>query len=637
MVLLGTLGVLAGCSGSDSSSGPSPLLPEAGGSGGSSDQEAGAGTGSAGASGEAGMASAPAPKIFADIVIDTNRDGVANGDDPTDQESEDTWSDKRGASFLANLDDDDGDGVRDADDETVNGPEDEADLARILLRASPDAPDGATGTFRIDELAAQNVRIWKKASDGSWSPFVGSMGACKSTSDCTFLQEGAATTDELRTGVELGIEARGFRLSLSESAWTGAVQMDWSLRDSEGNALATEDNPGATDVAQMHVAPWVLFGNLDAFDRVQSDSVYSPLVKGVKAASQDAGLAYASYKSWNDRWTQDFYQTAWTAIPAPGGAVHGMRVAIARPWGRDSGTKYLPYTWLQTNYLGPDKAILKVYKKANTGDTFDSHGNHDLIPPYTKGDETYPLGRILIGSAILKETKEFYQAQQVQGPYLSVKTSWLAVGHVDEVLSFVPAKTPRGWKMLIGSNNRARAMFEQLEKDGFGTQPMFVGKKAYNDQDEVFNAAISVSETLQRADLMQWSQEAQVEVDDIRETIQQAVGLADDEIVEVPFLTEDVGDGKIAWQPGTVNALVMGDIIAMADPFGPVINGADFFKKDLEERLGSSVNQLGSQGQGLTVRWADDWSGYHINMGEVHCATNPEGPPPAKSWWTVVR
>jgi protein-arginine deiminase len=595
------------------------------------------GAGGEGGSGEAGAAGAPIPQIFADIAVDANRDGLVNPDDPQDQDAEDEWTDKHGASFLANIDDDDDDGVRDVDDDIVNGPEDEADLARALLKASPDAPDGATGLFTVDERAAKNVRIWKRAEDGSWVPFAGSVGVCKGASDCDFIQEAAATTEELRAGLELAIEGRSFRLSLAESAWAGSVQMTWSLFDVEGNPLATEGNPEAADKATMRVAPWVLFGNLDAFDHVKSDSVYSPLVKGVKTAAQKAGIKPTTYKNWNDRWTQDFYQTGWTTIPAPDGAIHGMRIGNARPWGRENGDQYLPYTWLQKNYLAPDKGILKVYKKANTGDTFDSHGNHDLIPPYTNGDEKYPLGRILIGSAILKETKDFYNAQQVQGPYLPVKTSWLVVGHIDEVASFVPAQTPRGWKMLIASNTRARNMFEQLEKEGFGEQPMFVGKKFYNDKDALVDAEISVSETLKRADIMQWSQEAQVEIDDIRETIQEAVGLSDDEIIEVPFLTEAIGKGKVAWQPGTVNALVMGDHIAMADPFGPVIEGADHFKKDLEERLGTAMNKLGSEGQGLVVHWVDDWTGYHINLGEVHCATNPEGPPPAKLWWTVVR
>ena len=80
----------------------------------------------------------PPPPTVIDIVVDANRDGVVNPDDPADQDGENEWNEKTGASFLANLDDDDDNAVRDADDEVVNGPDDEGDLATILVRPWPD-------------------------------------------------------------------------------------------------------------------------------------------------------------------------------------------------------------------------------------------------------------------------------------------------------------------------------------------------------------------------------------------------------------------------------------------------------------------------------------------------------------------
>jgi len=39
----------------------------------------------------------------------------------------------------------------------------------------------------------------------------------------------------------------------------------------------------------------------------------------------------------------------------------------------------------------------------------------------------------------------------------------------------------------------------------------------------------------------------------------------------------------------------------------------------------------------MDITYIDDWYGYHINLGEVHCASNPENqPPPAWTWWTKV-
>ena len=39
-----------------------------------------------------------------------------------------------------------------------------------------------------------------------------------------------------------------------------------------------------------------------------------------------------------------------------------------------------------------------------------------------------------------------------------------------------------------------------------------------------------------------------------------------------------------------------------------------------------------------SVHLIDDYMSYHVAMGEVHCGTNPEGPPtPGSTWWTIGR
>ena len=53
--------------------------------------------------------------------------------------------------------------------------------------------------------------------------------------------------------------------------------------------------------------------------------------------------------------------------------------------------------WLRTSYLGADRGIFEPYGP-NLGDTstYDSYGNHEVIPPYVNGSRRYPLGRILV-------------------------------------------------------------------------------------------------------------------------------------------------------------------------------------------------------------------------------------------------
>ena len=572
------------------------------------------------------------------LVVDANRDGVVKPGDPADEDFGNVFDDKHGASFLANLDDDDGDKLEDANDEIINGEADALDLARMQLVAWPQAPDGAVGHIAIDLLGAQNIRLWKHKADGSWEAIAGTSGACPGT-DCNTLQAALLTVQDLRAGAELGVEGRDFLRSEDKAAWNGNVDFSLAVVDAQGALIKAPQSDDGMDRVRMRVAPWILNGNTAAFDEVRSDKTYTDFVADMAVAVPAAGVKYSTYSNWQDQWTQDFYQTAWTSIPVAGGMVQGMRVLNARPWGRDPGVAKLPISWLRNNYLGPDKAILAIYRKPDTGSSYDSHGNHDLLPPYTKGAETYPLGRILHGSGILPETADFYAAQKVQGPPLEVDTSWLLVGHCDEILSYVPAQTARGWKLLVASDNLGKKMLEDQQKAGHGSVQMFIGKKNYDAKSGALkNAAVTIDQALADVDLMQWSQEAEVKTQGALDTTVQAVGLGADEIVEVPILTEEVDGGKIAWLPGMVNSLVVGDHFITPNPYGPTIDGADIYAKYLQDHLGSALHQLGKEGKGLTVHLINDWSGYHVMEGEVHCASNPEGPPnPLMHWWEVVR
>src|SRR5262245_42743922 len=75
-----------------------------------------------------------------DLVVDANRDGVADLDNADDQGHAFEWSNAFGACFLPNIDDDDANHLSDADDVFVNGDADALDLARVKVRAWPQAP-----------------------------------------------------------------------------------------------------------------------------------------------------------------------------------------------------------------------------------------------------------------------------------------------------------------------------------------------------------------------------------------------------------------------------------------------------------------------------------------------------------------
>jgi len=189
-------GVSSGC-GSDEDS------ASQGGGGSSAAGAAGsAGTaGQAGASGSAG--SAGGTPAIVDLRADTNRDGVVELDDATEDADEDTWTADHGAVFLANIDDDEvacpGDAslsdtdlaaCNDAADDVVNGPDDLLDMARLQTVPWPGAPEDATGTVQVS--TPDFVRLFIRRND-----------------EFTVLEPGATlTAEELRAGVELALEGK---------------------------------------------------------------------------------------------------------------------------------------------------------------------------------------------------------------------------------------------------------------------------------------------------------------------------------------------------------------------------------------------------------------------------------------------
>lgn len=582
----------------------------------------------------------PPPVDFIDISTDTNRDGFITEEDNLDEA---VWTVEHGAAFLPNIDDDNLDGILDGEDAFVNvaadNDLDKYDLTALAIEAWPDVPADATGVISIDFMSMPHVRLFKENADGSFTLLAGANSCDQNpTPECS-PYEARITAEDIRAGVTLrleGVRLVGLPGSVTDigegpQPWSGITELVYQVFDPQRVPLTTEHNPDGFDIVQLHVAPWIMFGNMGTdIDTIFSNVVMPAFVAGISVATDDAGINYTKVTNWGDHWTEDYFQTGFLSIPWTDGTVHGMRAAMPRPWGRSPQPSALPVNYLAQSHTYNDSGYFVVYREPDTGSSYDSYGNHDLLPAH----EGYPYGRIIHGSSILPETKAFYDAQMVQGPSLEVNTSWLIVGHVDEAFSYVPAATDRGWKLLVGSPSLAREMLLDWQQQGFGDTQMFVGK----NWDNGAPAAISIDDVLADQDLMTDSQEAQGFIDGMLATVKAEVGLTDDEIVEVPFLFESDVYGKVAFNPGTVNSLVFNGRMVIPDPHGPVINGVDAFQQDLIDRLGTAQNQLGADGEGMAVYFADNWDWYHVLLGEVHCGTNQEGPPaPEVKWWEVAQ
>jgi protein-arginine deiminase len=561
--------------------------------------------------------SPPPPPLIVDLVVDSNRNGAVEPGLPDEEDAKDTWDAKHGAVLLANVDDDDLDGKADADDDVVNGARDLDDLAPIVVAPSPGAPADASALLSVDAAAAPLVRVFR-VTGAADDP-----ASYHAQTDPTHIALAGA---ELAAGARFAIEARDFVSSTAPGAWSGFVELTLSATDPRTRETAI-------DHARMRVAPllfqWntarpeaIFYSDGGADTRTLADGIAPACTANQVAAT---GLDIMSLPGGFDQWTQDFFDIGYTSRPGPGGAPVGMKVAVrcAEP---DRGSGEITTRYFRGVDFGSVYKFSPGVDPSSNGYSLSSFGNWDVIPPYSKGTEEFPLGRNVWGATATVAPdpvfSDFVRAQKVQ-PEINLDTSWLVVGHVDEFTSFGRSTSPRGWALLVASPRIARQMLTDLSTAGHGEAQLFVGKSDYDLNGNATPAAIAVNAVLADADLMAASQAAQVSIDAQRAKLVDEIGLDAGEVIDIPFLFERSFGALVAYQPGTVNMLHVGSHVVAPDPFGPIIDGQDPWKSDLVSRL-SAI--------GLTVHFADDWDEYHTQEGEVHCGTNAQRDI-GLAWW----
>lgn len=558
-----------------------------------------------------------------DLRADVNRNGSIDLDDPTEDANEDTWTKDHGAIFLANIDDDEKAcptnvsdaqlaACHDAADAVVNGPKDLDDLARIKTVPWPEAPADAKATIAVAAPGASNVRLFKNTG-GTFSLYNPGVDTI--------------TAAELQQGVELAIEGKD--ILRDSAAWNGRVKVTLNVDAGTG---PNGPLPDGSDTIEFRIAPVLFRHHLDPAATVYASKLNNSAGNAafradLLAATQASGVPNGMVEfTVSDQWNQDYFETAYMSMPAPGGAQKVIHVNF-RSANYTNNTLRSAGKVVYTILRGEDVAGATSYDPAhsNSMDTLNSFGNLETIPPYTKNGVTYAFGKVLRGS-----TPSFYPdqtflkmitSQAVQGVLL-IDTEWLLVGHVDETTSFIKAASPRGWVMLAADPALSKTMLEDQQDAGFGNVQMFVGKQWSGG----VSAAISINNVLSDPDVMNESAFAAVEIDGQLDTIKAETGLTDIEIVKIPTLFQQASGYSVAYQPGTVNGIYLSDTdFGAPDPHGPVINGQDIFKVQMQAAL---------QPYGVTVHWIEDWDTYHRYDGEVHCGSNTTRAIPTNTtWW----
>ncbi|MET7713198.1 protein-arginine deiminase domain-containing protein [Streptomyces sp. NPDC005407] len=619
-----------------------------------------------------GAVLAPVSPAFAaepprvDLRADVNRDGRVDVDGTTDTSGEDSWSPARGAVFLPNIDDDTkrcavkGPGGKplpdaklaecnDAADTTVNGSADTADLARVRSVPMANLPATATGTLNV-AAGAKNTRIFVKRSTGwTWVTAKTRLSAA-----------------ELRAGVEFGVESTD---EIRDNArWGGRSVIRLTV---------TSGRKSTSDEVTLRVAPLLTHHHLQnaqqlLVTKVPGKDEYArrqqAFVKGLAAEVKSAGIdkPLATFDKYGDVWAQDFVEPGYVSMTGPGGRRQVIRVMLRsaqadRPAGRELFEK------LRGNGVG----VVQVSGVRDSEEwTLNSMGNLETIPPYDHGGRSFPAGRIIMGerkdngSKPAQVMRTLLKSQGFQDPLL-LDTSWLHVGHVDEFVQFLPADTPRGWKIGIADPEAGLRLLREAQQAGHGRTRMFSvpGSKDLPAPKETIDQALG-SKWLVADNTM-----AAKRIAANLEVLKRETGVTDAEVVRVPALyTRGTGDdergdrmprlsrmgaGKVpdavreygqqkelsrhddrgaaaesvmtsAYVPGAVNGILLGrDRYLAPRQWGPVIGGKDIF---------TSAVTAAYSGAGMKVSYIDDWHTYHVGMGEVHCGTNTLRDASA-AWW----
>jgi protein-arginine deiminase len=576
--------------------------------------------------------------LFFYLHVDADRDGQVD-DDRTGLDAWQWGAGRKGAVVLCNCDDDDPDGWPDNEDEVVNGGNDAAEVAPLEVRkhgSNLAVPGTWTATLSVPHGYGEMLRVLAGRAQGDAEVIGRTQGRSHDVVDLDGLRAAGART--------YGMEALRYA---GEGFADGLV--DVTLRVEKPARADGRHGPASyASTVQVRVAPWIVPNHRD-----RAHTVY---VAGLGADNdlfrQDlqpvAGAAGCTLREvvpgGNDRWLQDCMEIGYSVLP---GHPRPHRVEVVMRAHRNRGLGDFPVTLLDADrgFYDPAEGV------AIPPTTFDSTGNLEVTPPVRdRTGKAYPWGRIYYGNgggAFNAETRRFLEGQVVQAP-IQLDTDWLLVGHVDEMMSFVPAAGAqyREWRLLVASPRRA---YDILENDCDPGWPMLVGRDldfGAGDQpvgmtvDEFLNGDTAVPDTappyapISSGDMRRFNEMIQTRIEGVIDQLRDDIDLQDGQIIDIPviFIPENA-----AWTTAgaltadMVNMLVVNDHCFVPYPYGPRNGNRDLFEEAVTGALGTL---------GLTVHWVRDWYPYHAQKGEVHCGTNtlrrPAAGQPLQTWLQSV-
>ncbi len=457
-----------------------------------------------------------------------------------------TWSSGRGAIFLPNIGDKqrrcktrtpDGrwlsnaqlEACNDAQGNVVRAPEYLAPLRTVPVG---NVSDAGTGSLQLVGAGKSKVRLFLKRGD-TW----------------TYVTTGTrVTAAELRAGLRLGLDGR----DVIREDWDGRITVKFTVTDGDRTS---------TDEVMLRAAPLLTQHHLQraeqalVVDGSRQDPNQRKFAREFAKEVRKAGITKPTYrfKDGSDIWTQDFVEPGYVSMPGPGGKPRVLRVMMrSAQMDRAAGRQVF-------ELRGPGVGVVQVNK--GKYDQINSTGNLETIPPYTHKGKSYPAGRIITGGHGSQRPAHtgFVKAQGAQDPLL-LETGWLAIGHVDEFVQFLPADTPRGWKIGIADPEGTLALLRKAQHDGHGHTKAFSIPRSYAD-----GRTPTIDQALSNKKLLKDNAYAGRKIKENLGLLKRETGVTDDEIVKIPAMFErfagfpgqrEPSDGApklAAYYPGAIN------------------------------------------------------------------------------------
>jgi protein-arginine deiminase len=514
----------------------------------------------------------------AEIVLygDTNRNGIVRK--PEDLEGRDRWSWDTGILLPFNQDDDNLNGIPDWQNSRPTDFARDRELALLRLTI-PEPWQNSPIFLHANHAARPHLRAFQRTHQG-WVPV-----------DLT----GQTPLNRSRNLV-IGMEATDF------------ANQDWN-----GFAVVTAFIPDGGEIVQrdrlaMRVTPWLIPSNLNPPKRVfvspQSNSTFLPQL----AAETQAQNLDLSTDSSGILWMQDTMEIGFMQFPSRG-ELHVIPAVL-------NGIRSSRIDGFARTLLGRDFGWFSVAAPRPLPAAYswiDWYGNLEVSPPLPG----YPWGRIYYGVAddysLHPELLAFLDAQHLQAPAVALDTSWLYIGHVDEIVSFIPDGNG-SFLALVTSPGSGVEFLENLAAEGYGEATLARG----------LSGEASVNQLLANDSLMDHNRMLQQDhLNPILDTLKQEFQLTDDRIRLVPALYRPLGDAIF---PNLVNLLVLGDRLLVPDPHGAIIDGSDRLQQVFLDLI---------EGTGLSVAFLND-AEYHEFKGNIHCATNVLRQGSEQAFWTAL-